>query len=120
MRILDPSEGPACRSWVDLADNCGLEGLMENSGNGVEALVDAELLLEAGRERSEDVSAAVLVLASTVMRDEVAEGRTDAEVHDLVSRAVGLPELVLRGVDDEPTALSFAAASRSEIDGVGA
>lgn len=76
-----------------------MEGLNVISGSGVEALVD-ELLFEAG-ERGELVSAAVLVLAPTVMRDEVADGKTDAEVHDLVKRAAGRLELVLRGVLDE-------------------
>lgn len=55
----------------------------------MDALVEAELVLEAGSESEAEASAAVVVFAPTVMREDVVEGVTDADVHDLVSSAVG-------------------------------
>lgn len=122
MRILDSSDGPGSDSAsanASVAASCGVEGLKDSCGSGVEARVEAELLFDAGCE--EEASAAVLVLAATVMREDVVEGRTVAEVHDLVNSAVGRGDVVLegRGVDVEARALSSAAKSGSEpgIDG---
>lgn len=122
MRTLLSSDGPASDSDSDgngsFSASCGEEGLNESCGKGVDALVEAELVFEAGCEWDEEASAAVLVLAAMVIREEVVEGRTVAEVHDLVRRAVGREEgatLEARGVEVEARALSSAAASWSML-----
>lgn len=99
---------------------CGVERLRESSGIGVEALVEVELVLETGRERKEEASAAVLVFAPTVMRVEVVEGETDAEVQDLVSSAVGRAGVgfEVRGAEDEALALSSVAGFGSPLQDI--
>lgn len=94
-------------------DNCGVEGLKESSGIEVDVRVDAELLLEAGCEREEVMSAAVLVLAPTVMREDVVEALAEAEVHDLVKSAVGRDKegFGVRCADVDARALSSAASA---------
>ena len=59
----------------------------------------------------------MLVLAATVIREEVVEGRTVAEVHDLVRKAVGRGDVGLewRGVEVEARPLSSAVASGSTL-----
>lgn len=117
-------EASSCAERCDVPNrpsavvSCGVEGLIENSGMGVEVRVDAELLLEAGKDRSDEASAAVLVLAPTVMREELIEGETEAEVHDLVRSAVGRDGVTfeLRGVEPDARALSSAAVSALLLD----
>lgn len=102
-----------------LPESCGVDGLNDISGIGVEVLVEAELVLDTGRDRSDEASAAVLVLAPIVMREEVVDGKADAEVQDLVRSAVGRADVTreLRGVEVEALALSSrAAASASPLD----
>lgn len=87
---------------------------------GVEALVEAELVFETGREREEEASAAVLVFEATVMLDDVVEGETVAEVHDLVNSAVERADGVfeLRTFEVDPAVVSSSAlASTSRLDG---
>ncbi len=88
------------------------------SGSGVDALVDAELCVEAAWERDPE-SAAVLVLAPTVMREEVVEVEA-ADVQDLARSAVGragVVDLELVREELETCRLPSAAASGSEGEG---
>lgn len=93
---------------------CGVDGRIESSGIGVEALVEDELELEAGCEREVALSAAVLMVEPTVMREDVAEAVAGAEVQALLRSAVGQEGLGVRGADVEAFALS---STGSPLDG---
>lgn len=102
-----------------LATACGVDGLKERSGIGVEALVESELIFETGKEHEEEASAAVLVFDPTVTFEDVVEGERVAEVHDLVHRTVGRADGALEflGADVDATfAGSSALASALRLD----
>lgn len=97
-----------------------MEARKAKSGSGVDALVDAlvdaELCVEAGWERDPE-SAAVLVLAPTVMREEVVEVEA-ADVQDLASSAVGRAGVVdLELVREELETCRLPSAAPSGSDG---
>lgn len=101
-----------------LVTACGVDGLNERSGIGVVALVELELKVDAGNDLDVEASAAVLMLELTVMLEDVVEGETEADVHDLVNSADGRAggAFKLRGADGPASASMFA----SRLDDVGA